>query len=769
MRPGKGISLHDGAAEEFDIQTGAWKSLEPVLGSFGVSLSRDSGIVKDPFDQNLVWIGNFHNGVLLYDTARKAKTHYKPDLFSSQSITGIVPDRTVVWVGTSGGLFWYERKTGKIAEKKEFADVWVRTIIIDGRKLWINGEFVLNRGLNTIKSVYEFPNWSIPKVTDIILVNGYKIFWQYEGAQPLLILDREDRIVATGRGLPWRTAAMDRINLWLCGGTGCAVFDTVKNVLRDGVRLGPHSDRISYLSEIRLQGDYVYYRSGATLGRFHAATGRIEIIPDIRVRALLSDPSSYWILDSDSLVRINKAGMDNLFQPLEQVVEGERASQSASPAATGSMVENLSWTAAEIERTYALLKGAELESAIYAKRRTLKVTNPEELQRLKEQLKGPLPPLEKELAYYFLATGPFVVGDPELALEYYALLAREFPKGRPLSWISKQDMEKMKRAAQESREIRAGKVPEDEKLWLLGKLFFETLCVAWNEGEVGCNFAYPRELFSRLIKNHPRSPWADNAEFTLLQYDEGLIHEGGDITLNCIPKYEAFLAKYPKSEYAAAAKMALGDHYYSFVEGSLQMLQQEIAYEKISDLLGKARLAFADVRRLYPDTKEAGQAAERLQAVEQLLDRYAWALTITTDKTEYRVGEPVIVTYVLKNLRNVERKISILDNLPNFGVAINRFSSQEEPQWSKVPFVRALDAREYAPDTTKNVAKDGSYSESWNILDMTATEQQGRRAYGKFVISQEGRYTLRAHYSDPDDAITMHSPEIYFDVLNNRL
>ncbi len=336
-------------ADEFDTETGAWKSLESVLGSFASSLSRDSGIVKDPFDQNLVWTGNFHNGVLLYDTARKAKTHYKPGLFRSQMITGIVPDRTAVWIGTSGGLFRYDRKTGKIAEKEEFTGVWIRTITVEGRNVWINGEFVLDRDLNTIKSVYEFPNWSVPKVTDFILVNGYKIFWQYEGANPLLILDREDRIVATGRGLPWRTAAMDRNNnLWLCGGTGCAVFDTVKNVLRDGVRLGPHSDRISYLSEIRFQGDYVYYRSGATLGCFHMATGRIEIIPDIRVRALISDSTSYWILDSDSLVRINRAGMDKLFQPLEQVMEKERASQPASPAAAESMAENLSWTAVEM-------------------------------------------------------------------------------------------------------------------------------------------------------------------------------------------------------------------------------------------------------------------------------------------------------------------------------------------------------------------------------------------------------------------------------------
>jgi hypothetical protein len=759
----------NGISYELYPESGKWKSLEPVLGKFAWGLSGNVSILKDNISKNIAWLGNFHKGVLLYDIPSGSKIIFdNRTYFRGNAITKIQPDSKCVWLGTSGGLFCYLRGNKNIIEIEDFNGIWIRSINVEKDRLWINGEYIYYPETKKIIQIYEYENWLIPEVQVFKFIEGYKIFWSHSGDDPIVIMDRNDKIIATLSEVPMQAITIDKgRNLWLCGGwfnTDIAKFSLKEN------RLIRRYEGIGNILEVYDWKDYLYFRSPQGFGRFNKSTGEVEIYPDGKGN-FIADEEYFWILSKESIIQMSKVGSEKLFKPLLDIKQVEERIWNLGRAVTDEKyIINRIKKAAEFFALISINKNIQGLSQIeYFVELSLRTRKSEDIQLIKDFLNNTnIKPLEKEIGYYILATSPLVIGDPDLSCHYYDILKKEFPDSKFLTWIRKDDLQKLENARQKFKEINSKDIPEDKKLWLLGNLFFEAMQVSWNQVEVGYDYNYAFEFFKNLIKKYPHSKWADDAEFKMLSYYEGLVHEGGEVSLSCIDKYEEFMQKYPNSELVSAAKLEIGDHYYWFVNEMVSEYRQYMKFSEIKDYLDKAKVFYSDVVSLSTDTQYTQKAMKRLEEADKFLDKYSWVLELSVNSLTYFVGDSVIISFKLKNMRNTDKEIKIYKNLPNFGIEIKRTDFGQEYRWDKVPFIRDVTIQPQENRKTIRVisANGGEFLEEHKIqrLTINATGAYGRWEYGKFKLDKEGTYKVKGFYKNINQNVVIVSNEISFSI-----
>lgn len=188
----------------------------------------------------------------------------------------------------------------------------------------------------------------------------------------------------------------------------------------------------------------------------------------------------------------------------------------------------------------------------------------EDIPIMRNFLEGPISSNEREVALYFLATTSYVNGDVDSAWSYYTMLTESNTFGIFAQMFREEDVALMNRAYKEQRAILAHALPEDERLWLLGKLYTEVLRQSWNVNNgVFYDLSYGCRLLERVVKKYPQSKWADDAQFELIVLDEWYDEGDGDQVVNwaCVEKYTAFVAKYPDSVYVPDATLEIAEHY----------------------------------------------------------------------------------------------------------------------------------------------------------------------------------------------------------------
>lgn len=118
------------------------------------------------------------------------------------------------------------------------------------------------------------------------------------------------------------------------------------------------------------------------------------------------------------------------------------------------------------------------------------------------------------------------------------------------SLLNGKDFEALKTEAQELKLIQEQyKEITDEKLWKLGNLYWRAMSKSWNQAEVGYHMSLPLKLFRELITKYPQSPYAAQADYQIINYEQGLAGEGGDVSSNdlIVQRYQGFIRKYPRS------------------------------------------------------------------------------------------------------------------------------------------------------------------------------------------------------------------------------
>lgn len=236
---------------------------------------------------------------------------------------------------------------------------------------------------------------------------------------------------------------------------------------------------------------------------------------------------------------------------------------------------------------------------------------------LRDYFHGQIGPHEREAALYFLVTTSYVGGDAETGWTYYTMLKEGYPGGFFVHMFSDDDIELMERAKNEEQAILAWNYPEDKRLWLLGQLYVETLQLSWNivDGvfyDMSCGFG----LLSRVVKEFPRSEWADDALFLLTSESEHYgDDEDGDAGVHCelLKEYERLINEYPDSEYVPEAKLSIAAHYtmsidFVYLEKAKALVEEVLANCPSEECRQKALEVSQSIEEAFERARKASQA-----------------------------------------------------------------------------------------------------------------------------------------------------------------
>jgi outer membrane protein assembly factor BamD (BamD/ComL family) len=134
---------------------------------------------------------------------------------------------------------------------------------------------------------------------------------------------------------------------------------------------------------------------------------------------------------------------------------------------------------------------------------------------------------------------------------------------------------------------------------------------------LGGEYRYDGQVYARILKDHPRSPWADNAAYALLKLSRADEWEGfPDGPLAELPKWQAFLRKYPASELAPKVLLEIG--YLDRVLHEVHSHEKNFVSPAKANKYRRAAIdVFGKIRRQFPGTEFAARAEKNLAELSE--------------------------------------------------------------------------------------------------------------------------------------------------------
>lgn len=721
-----------GLSYQFDTDTKQWSSLETILGSFATSLSNTTRIYREPHASNLIWIDD-DNGMLVYNQELKKSTILNPNLtpVEKETRTGrfqaIGFSKDFVWLGAFNGLYCYNRYTNQLSQIPSFENMDVENIDIeDNGRIWVNQELGYFPQTQKVFQVYEVPGWPIKKVQQLLLVGGYKFF-----QSPIGVLDPNDRLVLT-LPEPYKLAVKGDDVYLLNHNSVTARFDFQENKFKPVdagstmVQFGNIKRRHSFDTD-----EFTYCIGEYGLRRINKNTNETMVFKEWGVEGFVAGGNDLWGVTDQGIIHVNLLDDNDLFTPLAEIA-AER--DQISNMSDGIQDEpDVVIRIRKLAGFYDYLKqhsdwGVDSFEQLLQYQRA---NDHGAIKAVELFLTGAITPFQKELAYYTLAKIPIRLEQPELAFGYYNALKSEFPQSILLKDFNAEDVRKLNENRRLTQIQKMPKSREEEKLWLLGNFFHDNAPYS----ESLPDYRLSHQYLEDLLKRFPKSKWADNAAYTIIK-DSELVHEDGDYSRPevCIRKYQDFIKKYPDCEEVPRAEFDIADHYFLYAaQGGGFTDPQIFRY------LGDAKKLCGEILQSKTDTENKENTNSLLKRINQLLGSHPWALEMKLASKHYKIGEPIVIAFKLKNMSHTVHKITIYKNIPNFGVRISRDIIGPETERDAV--VMAIKVFPNQPRKTAiNIpANGGEYNEQIVLQKIMIGSESG---YVRYKITEPGTYKL---------------------------
>ncbi len=113
----------NGPAYELRLSDSSWTPLSLRWDEYSFGL-KEEGIVVDSIDRNLLWIANFHRGLIVYNIDQNNYNEF----VSIKPVSVIFIDTIDVFVGTWQGIYQINRKTMNSSKSISIAEISVRQI-----------------------------------------------------------------------------------------------------------------------------------------------------------------------------------------------------------------------------------------------------------------------------------------------------------------------------------------------------------------------------------------------------------------------------------------------------------------------------------------------------------------------------------------------------------------------------------------------------------------------------------------------------------------
>ncbi len=383
-----------------------------------------------------------------------------------------------------------------------------------------------------------------------------------------------------------------------------------------------------------------------------------------------------------------------------------------------------------------------------------------DLQSVEEFARATNDPWEKQVAYYVLITQPVASGDIELSMEYLSRLKKEYPSSPILEGFRIEDLDKLQSTYREYKRILAQQLSKDEELWRLANLFHEGLQLEFNTAdEFFYDLRFPESLLEKIAQQYPKSPWADDAEYRLIEWGDT---RDCCADLELIPVYEAFIKKYPDSDLVPEARLNIAYEYKAFVEWGDE-LGHSATGEQVWEYLEKARRIVSDVLKKYPTAQTASRTRDFLNEIQCMLEGRALQLHVRLSKESWAIGEPIEVTVELVSSAPIDIMIQIDPKPPNFTLSV--FDSVGNPITFRTDPEKRISDR-FKPTDWLLIDNGGKYSERCilqeNCLSNDSPRIKGIRSVGGFILDKAGNYHLYARYLNGATGCSVESVRVIF-------
>ncbi len=746
---------HSGDSYELNLIDSTWTSLNYRFGKYSMGLRKEA-IFIDPFTQN-IWVCNFHRGIYVYNLSGEKGHEYK----MIRPVSHIKFSDKHVFIGTWEGLYTVNRKSMEAI--RSLPEINVRDIqILSKNVLSINEkyeydfehnkilttkygrEILETRSINDVQIIfykqvdYETPNVTIKKdgkdksfyihssdINSVIIEND--LIWLLDGdiRRGLIRYNFEDDSLNTIENKDQRRyhqMANGPEYMWFWDRKNLLIFD--KKTFELKIISPPLADDFH---EISIFDDKVF------LNTWHS----IQVFRKDHLIELGEDPNSLinsekkFIEYLDSLGYYKgKASFQQSYESYKQVKKlFEKSSNARITSRLSNMKTNLS---------------------------AVILYDTKEILDLMEYMRDSVDDNEIRSRFYLNSiTTQNYQGNVVTVLTLDSLLQSEFPESRSEYHIKR--MQRTKDAYDQLQSIKNEDLNEDERLWKVGNVYFELFRYVGQETEASSiNMSYPFSYYDSLLKQYPNSSLADDAEFAVLKYTEGSSHEGGDYSYNseAIKLYEDFLKSYPSTNLKP-------NILYEFV-----ILRREGYTHNFTDYIQEALGYLDTLQQDYPKFYLKKDGDKLRSEFNDLLSKNLWSFSIESNKTEYKLGEDVMITFNLKNTDTKSKAISISkdSNVPSFALGVewfpldphdsgyNYIETEKNPNGYDVQFQDSL------------INQNSSYCEEWNITK--SARNSFRYSPGYFRLTKEGRYRLRAYPKEGKDLASLSSPEIWIEIKN---
>lgn len=749
----------NGYAYELNLVDSSWVRLDHKFGNYAMGLKKEN-FYKDTENKDLLWIGNFHQGLIIYDISKR---HYR-GFPAIQNISNFCFLKESVFIGTWHGLYKFSRKSGEVSQISQIAETNVSGIEnINDTMLLINNKYLYNIFTNNVnvkfsndekivlkKSTYPFELTAFPDNTLTIKSNNIAKRFSYPYYQ-------------------FKNIIIDNNCVWIPGPDlidGIIKYSYPANSI-DSIPIGYRYTQYNLVNDSYA----IWFKNSDAIlffNKLNYTTSAIQIDNINSIQNLFVDPEFLYTNTWHSIEIFTKdyviSNSFNIDKLIYEETKFRKYIDSLNIYNCYNCNDFISYY-----RRYKLIQtkfnstsNKRIKSEIDELKKGIIYRTPNSMNELFELTKTYIDTIKEEEVkasiYLKLVTLSDYEGNLKASLKFDSIIKKNFPGYR--TEFYKGRMKEVADSYSIIKKISSSKISEDEKLWKLGNAYYQLFSHVGRETEASSiDMEFPFRYYKKLLKKYPNSPYAANAEFIILRYDEGSSHEGGDNSYNleAIEKYKELLSKYLYSELTPQIYYQIGSLYSSCdADFNDKPKYYELAKTFILKLIEK-----------YPKYKNIEDAKNLLKDIENSLSEVLWDFEIESDKKEYSPNEAILITYRLKNISEQPKsiKISADKNISNFALWIEKNPLDEHNETYEIIRLER-NINEYNKSKKDTLINQGTYyTEKWDIKNNARDAL--RDAPGYFNIVKEGRYKIISYASEDGFEHSIPSNTIWLNIIKN--
>ncbi|MBC7775813.1 MAG: hypothetical protein H7246_10305 [Phycisphaerae bacterium] len=723
---------------EIDLKTDSITPLTQKLGDWPLRELKESEWAIDPYEPEKIWFAQFDLGAAQWSKKNGLIARF-PDV---KPATCFAFQPKMVWIGTANGLWRFDRATGKTAAEHGFPNEWVGSIVVRGDSL------IINNSNYYLPANGQYGEWRAPWADAFCRRFEYTAYEQghtllggidENGYNISFVWTKAGRLFKHGDEFRVRWSAVLENEVWANDAWGnINSLDLSTGEMHSyGFNQNEHPRPVSANSK------YVFLTISDACLMLEKKTGIFGVLPQgdiLNARQIEMDDFNLYVLYNDRFEIISLDWLWKNAASRDQHLQ-KRAWREQMRAAFQINVRGF----------YPALAAYDTLIAKYGERnewQNLMLGNA--WNQVVSNLGDHISPDTLEMVTKDMKSGRFTLPQQrDIAAMIFNTFGQEANLKQAKHWgkelislldTSKVEQLRQKRSLEPSLKsiqrasfrfdsIGRYALSPDARLFAEADILLE---YCYNSSFFAGNVCYDIRLatakWEEIIKKHPQSMWADNAELQLL---ETICYGcGGGPGPEEIQRYAAILDKYPDSELKPNIWMDLAWWHLYANEYEEQGDKTHLEHLKI------AKRYFDLIRNNFPEETHEKGFKEMEERLVRVMERLLWEITIAPEKKEIQPGESVKMVVSFKNKAATPRNLHFWDQgywLLDFQVV---YLSEAGCETVNAPFFEGEKPQTMNPSIIVNPGKTHR-----EVIELSKIANK-RGQCGRFDFSKKGMYDI---------------------------